>query len=178
MNSREKVVDRVLKQQGLSSRIQKYKKTSKKEDFTFETDKEIEEKNFIHQVGMYAEAMGVDPITAFKDLFAGETIRRIDNGTIIVHRMDVEDSQAVKRKQNADNEDYKLDHVMPLQLGGNNSESNLEVVPTSEWARNTPVENYLGKRLRNGTLSKKDAQEAMRAFKNGELTFEQIKEQY
>jgi len=156
----------------MATEIPKYIKFQQERDpEQFESDSDA---SFIDKVKVYAEAVGTDPVTAFNRIFTGQVIRRTDNGAIIVERMSYEDSQQVKKDRGGNNQTFKLDHTIPLQLGGSNSEKNLVLVPTEEWERNTPVENYLGEALREERVSKKDAQEYIQAFKDGTMTFEEI----
>lgn len=131
----------------------------------------------ISRVVAYAQAIGTDPSTAFHDIFHGQIIRKINNGTIIVDRMSLEDSTAIKKKGNANNPTMKLDHTLPLELGGTNEEDNLKLVTTEEWASYTPVENYLSKALTKKVIDKKTDQDLIRRFKNKEITFDDIQRQ-
>ena len=124
--------------------------------------------SFIGKVILYAKAIGTDPITAFNRIITGQKIRRIDNGAIIVKRLPVEESQAIKSNLGATS-DLMLDHTTPLELGGSNSEKNLKLVPRDVWESYTPVENYLGRQLRDGKITKKEAQDLIIKFKNGEI---------
>lgn len=133
----------------------------------------LDESSFIDKVIIHAEAIGTDPVTAFIFLFQGEQIRRVDNGTIILHRMPLDESQAIKRERGA-TEELILDHTLPLQLGGSNHKDNLKLVTVEEWERYTPVENYLGGKLRAGLIEKKEAQRLIREFKEGKITAEEI----
>mgnify|MGYP000644483584 CR=1 FL=1 len=137
-------------------------------------DEPLPSRGVIGVVLTYAHAIGVDPVTAFNRIFTGQRITRIDNGTVIVERMSLKDSQKIKTDRDGNNPTVKLDHTIPLQLGGSNSEDNLKLVPTEDWERYTPVENYLGEALRQGDISKELAQQYMRDFKAGNMTFEDI----
>jgi len=68
----------------------------------------------------------------------------------------------------------KLDHTVPLELGGSNAESNLKLVDTTVWSSYTPVENYLAGKLKSGELSKKEVQKLIVDFKNGKITTVEI----
>jgi hypothetical protein len=120
----------------------------------------------IEILGIYAKAISSDPETAFNRFFTGQKILRVTNGAIIVERMSVGDSQAYKKKYGADTIQVKLDHTIPLELGGSNNKDNLKLVTTSEWESYTKVENALGKALKAGKISKKDAQAEIIKFKN------------
>lgn len=126
----------------------------------------------------YAEAIGTDPITAFNDIFKGQVIREVTNGTVIVNRMSLTDSEQVKKDRGGNNTSMKLDHTLPLQLGGDNEKSNLKLVPTAVWASYTPVENYLGTALKAGRVTKTQAQSAIFSFKAGTMTFAEIEQKY
>lgn len=132
------------------------------------------ETSFIKKVITYAEAIGSDPITAFDRIFSGQTIRRTDSGAIIVERIPFDDSRTIRAELGAD-ETLRLDHTIPLQLGGSNDRENLKLVPTEEWETYTPVENYLGVALRDGKIRKNKAQALIKEFKSGRMTFDQIK---
>jgi hypothetical protein len=114
----------------------------------------------------YAQALGTDPETAFNRIFTGQKIRKVTNGTIIVERMPVGESQDIKKKSGANNPEMKLDHTIPLELGGSNSKDNLKIVTTSEWSSYTKVENALGKALKEKKISKSEAQRLIVEFKN------------
>ncbi len=130
---------------------------------------EVPESAFMGQIVEYAKAIGTDPVTAFDRIGAGDTIRRTDNGAIIVDRMSLKDSQAVKTKGGGNNPNMKLDHTIPLELGGSNGEDNLKLVPTATWASYSPVENYLGKQLAAGNMTKQEVQGTITKFKNGQM---------
>jgi len=141
-------------------------------------NKNIKNDDLIGVIGLYAKAIGTDPETAFNRIFTGQKIRRVDSGTIIVERMSLEDSTAVKKKGGGNNPTMKLDHTVPLQLGGSNDSSNLKLVTTSEWSSYTKVENALGKALRDGNISKDEAQAQIRSFKDGKIKADDLLNKY
>jgi hypothetical protein len=143
------------------------------EKSTFKDNEKTNESNVLNKVLTYAEAIGTDPVTAFNRIFTGQVIRRVDSGAIIVERMSLDDSSAMRREGGATTE-MRLDHTVPLQLGGDNSKKNLKLVTTEDWASYTPIENYLGKLLRNGTLYRNKARELIVKFKNKEITADDI----
>ncbi|MES2225003.1 MAG: hypothetical protein V4478_03375 [Patescibacteria group bacterium] len=159
-------------------------KYDNKDKPTFEIGEEVDNKTIIEKAFTYAKAIGTDPVTAFNRLFTNQSIRRVDNGTVIINRNtniiggggigENGWSSKVRSERGAD-DDQILDHTIPIQLGGADSEDNVKLVPNSVWKSYTPVENYLGKQLRDGKISKKEAQDRITKFKNGEITFDQIK---
>lgn len=142
---------------------------------TFEEGDPEPVQSLIETAIVYAKAIGTDPVTAFDRIFTGQRIRYVTNGAVVVERLSLKDSQAIKDARGGKNENFKLDHLVPLQLGGSNAEDNLVLVPTSKWASYTVVENYLGKLLREKKISKKEAQSLIIKFKSGEISAEDIK---
>lgn len=139
---------------------------------------EFDEQGIVEKAINYAKAIGTDPVTAFNDLFKGQRIVMVDNGTIYVERLPFKESQAIKEEQGGNNPTMKLDHTVPLELGGNNEKSNLKLITTEEWKRNTPVENYLGKKVKSGDITGRDARGAILDFKEGSIDFAGIKLKY
>jgi hypothetical protein len=134
---------------------------------------EASDKGLIHTIVLYANAIKTDPLTAFNRIFTGQKIRRIDSDTIIVERMPFEESQSIRQERGVVG-DMVLDHIIPLVLGGSNSENNLKLVPYDEWKSYTPVETYLGRLLQNGEITKKEAQKLIQDFKNGKISADKI----
>ncbi len=139
----------------------------------------------INTITTYARAIGTDPITAFKDIFAGESIKAVTNGTIIVNRMSLAASEADRKKDAAAQglptpKGMNLDHIVPLEGGGDNSDNNLQLIPEAQWKINTPVENFLAGELSAGSLTKDQVREIAIRFKagQGELLSDSIKKEY
>lgn len=131
------------------------------------TSTPISKSGVIDTIVTYAKALGTDPITAFDRIFTGQRIKEVDNGTIIVDRMSFDDSQAMKKSRGGNNPTMKLDHIVPLEAGGDNSADNLQLIPTAQWSQNTPVENFLAKQLTAGNITGKQAREYAIRFKAG-----------
>jgi len=143
----------------------------------FKEDVSMDEKTFIERVSLVAQAMGTDPETAFNRIFTGQTIERVRNGMIIVKRAPKADSQNLKAKDGKKNTTWKLDHTIPIELGGEDilgSMKNKKLVTTAEWARYTPVELALIKASKTDKFKIKDLQNMVVAFKEGKITKEQI----
>ena len=130
------------------------------------TGKPQKSSDIIETVSIYAKALGTDPETAFNRFFSGQRILKVENGAIIVERMSLGDSQAYKKKYGANTKQVKLDHTVPLELGGGNDTGNLKLVSTSDWSSYTKVENALGRALKNKKISKSEAQSQIKKFKS------------
>jgi hypothetical protein len=83
--------------------------------------------------------------------------------------MPLEDSQAVKESLGGNNKDFKLEHIVSLELGGSNSPDNLALVPTDVWKEFTKIDNDLGRKLRNGEITKEEAQRQIKEAKKDYL---------
>lgn len=142
---------------------------------TFDADEVQSSQSVVSTVLTYAKAIGVDPVTAFNRIFTGQRIRYVTNGTVVVERLPLSESQAIKREGGSTGAEVKLDHTIPLQLGGSNDKDNLRLVPTALWDTYTPIENELGKALRAGKITKKQAQQLIRDFKSGLLTTDEVR---
>lgn len=133
----------------------------------------------------YAKAIGVDPLTAFHDIFTGQAIRMVNNKTIIVNRMALSASQADRNTDAtaqglASPKGMNLDHIVPLEGGGDNSESNLQLIPEAQWKANTPVENFLNQELTAQRLTGAQVRELAIRFKagNGEILSPELMKEY
>lgn len=142
---------------------------------------EMKTKALIEKAITYGKAIGTDPVTAFNRIFTGQAIRYVANDAIVVERLSLGESEQEARSQlmatsteNITRQDVKLDHTVPLQLGGSNSSSNLRLITNAEWASYTPVENFLGDALREERIDKKTAQDLIKKFKSGEITADEV----
>jgi hypothetical protein len=136
-------------------------------------NKNVDPDDVIAKVVAWAKAIGTDPSDAFDKLdklAKGEYIARQENGELIVLRRDKWDpgwSEKVRKKLGGGGKTVKLDHTIPLELGGTNAEDNLRLVTTEEWQRYSPMENYLAGALHDGKISGKQAKDLIKNFKNG-----------
>ena len=138
------------------------------------TNEVLKNEDFMSMVQVYAKAMGEDPETAFNRIFTGQKIMQVSNGGIVVvERQDVGDSQAFKKewvKENggrtSDMKEVKLDHTIPIKLGGTEKPKNREIVPNAVWSSYTKTENALIKAVKDKKIKLKDAQDLIVEFKN------------
>ncbi|PIY96094.1 MAG: hypothetical protein COY66_05055 [Candidatus Kerfeldbacteria bacterium CG_4_10_14_0_8_um_filter_42_10] len=141
---------------------------NKNEPLTFNDNSVQNPNTVLDNVVLYAKAVGTDPVTAFNYIFSGQKIRRIDNKTIIVERMTLKESEKIKQQLGSTPE-MRLDHIVPLELGGSNGRNNLQLIPEEKWASFTRSENHLGKLLREGKIEKSKAQKMIKEFKQGKI---------
>ncbi len=132
-----------------------------------------DERSFIDKMVVTAKAIGTDPITAFRFIFTNEKILKIKGGAIIVERLPLEESQAIKKERGATKE-MILDHLVPLTIGGSNSEKNLQLVDVADWKRYTPIEIFLGNSLKKKLIDKKKAKQLILDFKSGKISEQDV----
>lgn len=133
------------------------------------------QESLLQTIGAYASAFGTSPLTAFNRIFTGQRILRTSHGAIIVQRLPLSASQGIKAQQGGKNAQMKLDHTVPLELGGSNDISNLRLVTTDTWASYTPIEDYLGGELRSGKINAKTATRLIKGFKNGTISADEVR---
>lgn len=137
----------------------------------------------LQSVGTYAKAIGTDPVTAFNRIFTGQLIVRVDNAgilspdsAIIVQRAPLATTEAIRQSEASANGEssqlggLQLDHFIPLEAGGSNDSSNLDLVTTEQnEVLHTPVESAIAAALKNGQISRANAEEYLVRFKIGTL---------
>jgi hypothetical protein len=115
------------------------------------------QKGFFGTIATYAQALSVDPLTAFERIFTGQKILRLDNGTIVVERNTKKETDI--KKQLGGTTEVILDHIKSFELGGDNSSKNMWLIPKDQSLEDDKVENYLGNALRKGLITGREAQE-------------------
>lgn len=128
----------------------------------------------LDKVVTYAKAVGVDPAAAFERIFTGQKILRVtnfglfsDDSAIIVERMPFDASEAVKKARGA-TEGMVLDHVVPLEAGGSNDESNLNLIAADQnVGEQHLLENLLGDAVKQGKISQTKVREYAIRYKVG-----------
>jgi len=162
----------------VKKQLKEDKKAANGEEPKFDSENTYTERSIINTVKIYGTALGLDPVTAFNRIFTGQSIKYVSNGAIVVERLSLSKSQEIKenliRESGESMADVKLDHFIPLQLEGSNSEDNLKIVPNEVWSSYTPVENAIGKALRDKKINKKTAKDLITKFKNGDLTKDEV----
>ena len=137
------------------------------------------DRKVIDIITSFAEAVHASPMEAFKLLLQNQSIRRTDNGQIIINRntnfFDTKVgqsgySESVKKARDAST-DQKLDHVIPVEGGGlekGGDASNLQLISTADWKRNSPVENFVGQALRDKKITGDQLREYIIRYKAGQ----------
>lgn len=137
--------------------------------------------SLLDTVVTYAKAMGVSPAESFHLIFSGQSIARVTNfglfnpdSAIIVQRATLDYTEPIKQSQEAaqgktdQNDTLELDHVVPLEAGGTNDESNLNLITTAQnMGEQHTLENTLGNAVKAGTISQAHAREYAIRYKVG-----------
>jgi hypothetical protein len=169
----------------LAKEFKRAQDVDKKRKPTWEDGEVSTDAGIISIIGTYSKALALDPIQTFDLVFTNQRIRRVDNGTVIIERdatlfnsasdIPYEERYSAQRRDELNaTTDQRLDHIIPIQLGGEDEDSNTILVPVDLWELYTPVENHLGTLLRNKKISKQKAQQLILDFKQGKITAESI----
>ena len=144
-------------------------------------DTVLKNDSFFAGVAVYAKALGVDPETALNRIFSNQKIIQISPGNIIVVDRNLSTATEFKKKwvkehggKVSDIKEVKLDHTIPIKLGGADDQSNWKVVPTATWSSYTPVETKLIQAVKDKKIPLKEAQQLITDFKSGKITKEQV----
>lgn len=119
-------------------------------------------KNILEKISLAAEGMTKDPKNTIKAIFTQEELRKIEGNAVILKR------QEFLNKANDPN--MQLDHIIPLGLGGDNSESNQQYLTKEYHKLKTALDTKLIRDLQNGKISRQDAQDQVREFANNNPT--------
>lgn len=133
-----------------------------------------DQESFLDTVVRGAKAFGVDPKTAFKAMFTDESIQLVNSTRVGLKRMALEDSEAFKEKFGSKDKDYKLEHIVPIAIGGTNSKSNLQIVTTETWKEFTKADLLIINAVDNKLLSPSEGRGLIKRYKNGEITFDEL----
>lgn len=112
-------------------------------------------KNIFSKTGTYIHAGVKNPIDTAKAILSGQPIRKVVNDAVILER------QQNIGAEDLGNKTTVVDHIIPLELGGDNSESNRRTITTEENQLKMKYENQLQKQLSSGTINKKQASQMM-----------------
>lgn len=113
-------------------------------------------------------------VGVLKAIFSDQPLLKVSGDAVRFEREEVEITEALKKKWGVTGKEVRLDHTIPLQLGGDNSKKNLKIVITETHANYTPVENFLGRKLRAGEINEREAKKLITDFKEGKMTAKEV----
>lgn len=113
-------------------------------------------KNLMERVHLAAQGVTKDPKNVIKAIFTEERLRKIEGDAVILERE--------QYLNNLNDENLHVDHIIPLGLGGDNSDGNLQVLERDVKGKKDKLEKQLIRQLQNGEITRKEAQEQIRAY--------------
>lgn len=102
--------------------------------------------------GTYGKSLITDPGQTIKAVLAGNPIRKVEGGAVILER------QKGLSSLDKGNTSTQVDHKIALTLGGTNDKSNLQTLTNTENKVKGVVETYLYNEMKTGRITKKEAQ--------------------
>ena len=177
LQKKKVVTDEVLKQ------IKTLKKTGyKPEDIKEEAKKAETEEDIFEFAIKYAKAFRYDTGSALITMFTKEQLHKVEGKTVIMKRevLTMKEVADFKKEMGYGPEDrMELDHVIDRQLGGRMLDrDNWEIVDKETHRKRTAVGSYLRKKLWKDEITEKEARKAIEDFKNGEISFPEIKARF
>lgn len=125
------------------------------ENITFEKNPE-DPKNIFEKVSLAARGVLVDPENTIKAIFTQEELRKIEGNAVILKRQEFLNKSKDKS--------LARDHIIPLGLGGDNSDENLQYVDKEWHAKKTALDTKLIKQLQNGQITKEEARKQVKEW--------------
>jgi len=119
-------------------------------------DTKDQPQNILDKIALAAQGMTKDPETTIKAIFTQEELRKIRGNAVILKRQDFLNKEKDPNLQR--------DHIIPLGLGGDNSEENLKYVPKEWHEAKTKNDNRLIKELQSGKITRQEAQEQVKEW--------------
>ena len=112
------------------------------------------------KVGLYGKSLITDPGQTLKAVISGNPIRKVEGGAVILERKNALGTL------DAGDKTTEVDHIIALTLGGTNDKSNLQVLSKAENRIKGQVETYLYNEMKSGRITKKEAQERDKNWKD------------
>lgn len=170
-----KALDSKLISSAMDKKWQTFLETGKNDSSDTNLDGSKADRKLIDIIVTAGQAIGASPLEAFKLILKNQSIRRVDNGQIIINRnTNFFDKQVGKngysdeiRKEWDASKEQNLDHTIPVEGGGLDDTSNLALISNAEWKKNSQVENYLGEALRSKKITGDQLREYAIRYKAG-----------
>jgi hypothetical protein len=116
--------------------------------------------NIGETIGTYGKATITDPLATIQAVIGGNPVRKVTGNAVILER-----KQGLGGLDEGD-KITQVDHIIPLSLGGTNEQSNLQIITAQENMAKAKIEVQLGKQLASGQITKKQAQEKIKNWRD------------
>lgn len=129
------------------------------------------------KLSTYGKAFITSPGATVKDVVSGQGIKAVDNGAIIVNRAPQSVTSQIRKQQAGKvpkGTPSQLDHVQPLEIGGDNNPKNLKLITKVQDDANNGVENYLGGQLKANVINAQQAKQLNADYKAGKISAQDV----
>lgn len=168
----------------------KYHFTYKKEKELSNSQKSAGERSIIDLVVDYSKAYQTDPANAFKAMFTGEELGKVEGNLVQLERFKGVDFKAKGGSEEVmkqmlkeagipweQRQEYNLEHIVPVSSGGGTESENLYPEKRSVHNSYTPLDTLAGKLMESRRATRQQITEIMRKLKvERSITIAQAKE--
>ena len=109
--------------------------------------------NIFKKIVVYGTGIFKDPTGTMNAIKTGQPIRKLRGDAVVVERLSSLASMDLGDKET------QVDHIVALALGGDNSETNLQIISVQDNQAKGVVDTYLAGLLESGKINKAEAQE-------------------
>lgn len=160
--------------------LEKFEKNKTKE----EDSKDEESLNFFESLILGAKGILVDPANVARATFTKEKLSEVEGNLVALQRDFGEpflnDNGTLNEKGSSELKkelakklgisasrlsDLRREHILPVKAGGGNDDKNLQLIPIELHEAYTPLDIAVGKAVRDGKITRKQASELMKSLK-------------
>lgn len=145
------------------------------------------ERNLVQLFGAYAKAFTIDPSNAWEALTTKEKLGKVEGNLVGFERFYGKEYNKKGGSEEyvyklleemgipkSERKNYNLEHIVPLDAGGDNSEDNLKIVDRATHNAWTEFDIALGKAIKAKKITRKEAETISNAYKSGEASREEV----
>lgn len=158
----ENPLGKEIYQAGEDKRAENRQKTAKSITNRFEVSEDAPD-NLSQTAALYVKGLIKDPGNTLQAIFTKERLRKITGNAAVFER-----NQGLSDLDSG--AETVVDHIVPLSLGGSNNRNNLRIISAADNQAKAKEEVRLGKLLKEGKITKKQAQAELSKWAGGNTT--------